>query len=80
MPVPAADDRLRGRANDRARAVLDGILNTYPAGYVVLVDYLTSILNQMDMRRNYSNARTGRLLSERSDVKQVRPGVWQVIR
>lgn len=79
MPALAVKERLHGRTNDRVRDILDNILIQYPAGHVVTVDYLTHAINLSDARRNFSNERTGRLLSERSDIKQVLPGIWRVI-
>jgi hypothetical protein len=79
MAIRTAATRLRGKANDRARDILTRIIKNKPAGTKLLVDYLTERINVPDSRRNFSTRRTGRLMYERSDVRQVSPGVWEVV-
>ena len=80
MPARAAKERLHGRTNDEVRKFIKDTIQFLPTGWEIKTDTLTRGINAADTRRNYSNARTGRLLSDLPGVKRVGPGVWQVVR
>ena len=80
MRSPSSGSRPHGRTNDRSREILEALISGYPAGKTFVVAKITSLINTGDTRRNYSNHRTSRLLQERSDVRQIATGIWEVVR
>jgi len=80
MRSPSSGSRPHGRTNDRAREMLEVLISGYPAGKKILIGKLTALINTGDTRRNYSNHRTSRLLQERTDVRQIETGIWEVVR